>query len=559
MPIRPTFPDLDIPQCNLLSFLFPGERGGEHQQLWIDAADPTRSLTAAQALHLIKRFACGLGNLGIAKQTPIMVVAPNCIYTPVVYLATIGSGRIFTAANPSYTIPELVHQMKTVRAGLVLADPSVLLTVRNAAAEADIPRHRVYSFASAESNGDVTSWERILSSDSEAQAWHWDPLEGEASQSTIAVINFSSGTTGLPKGVCTTHYNWIANACQVVHARLHGTGQTIDTPDPNDKWLAFLPWYHAYAQMFTLILACKLRQAVYTMPHFQLEPYLKYIAQYKITNLQLVPPVLVMMNKRSGIEELDLGSVRWIMSAAAPLKRDLQNEICRKLGATIVQSYGMTETTCTALMVPGLVEDDSGSAGVLLPSTEAMLVDEEGMEVKEKGTSGELWVRGPQMLLSYWENESATSETYAEGGWLKTGDVAEYDAESGKFWIVDRRKELIKVKGFQVAPAELEALLLEHEDIADAAVVGLSVEDEERPRAYVKLQSPSIEAIGVERGIQRYVAKKAAKHKHLTGGVKIVDQIPRLLSGKIQRKVVKEWAKRDAEDVAAKTKPKPRL
>ncbi|KAF2214955.1 hypothetical protein CERZMDRAFT_66196 [Cercospora zeae-maydis SCOH1-5] len=559
MPIQSTFPDLEIHQCNLLSFLFPDGKAEDDKQLWINAAHPTRSLTASRALHLIKRFACGLDKLDIAKQTPIMVVAPNCIYTPVVYLATIGSGRIFTAANPSYTMLELVHQMKTVQAGLVLADSSALLTVQKAAAEANIPRHRVFNFDSAaESKCDVTSWERILSSEPEAEAWHWDPLEGKASKSTVAVINFSSGTTGLPKGVCTTHYNWIANACQVIHARLHGTGQTIDNPDPNDKWLAFLPWYHAYAQMFTLIVACKLRQAVYTMPQFQLEPYLKYIAQYKITNLQLVPPVLVMMNKRSGIEELDLGSVRWIMSAAAPLKRDLQNEICRKLGATIVQSYGMTETTCTALMVPGFVEDDSGSAGVLLPSTEAMLVDEKGREVE--GKSGELWVRGPQMLLNYWENESATKETYAKDGWLKTGDVAEYDAGSGKFWIVDRRKELIKVRGFQVAPAELEALLLEHEDIADAAVVGLSVEDEERPRAYVKLQSPSIEAIGVERGIQRYVAKKAAKHKHLTGGVKIVDQIPRLLSGKIERKVVKEWAKRDAEDVASKTNAaKPKL
>ncbi|PIB01503.1 4-coumarate--CoA ligase-like 7 [Cercospora beticola] len=559
MPIRSTFPDLDIPQCNLLSFLFPDGKAEEDKQLWIDAAHPERALSASQALRLIKRFARGLDKLDIAKQTPIMVVAPNSIYTPVLYLATIGSGRIFTAANPTYTVEELVHQMKTVPAGLVLADSSVLLKVQKAATEAGIPRHRVYNFVPPESKCDVTSWERILSSDSEAQTWNWDPLEGEASKSTIAVINFSSGTTGLPKGVCTTHYNWIANACQVIHARLHETSQTIGNPDSNEKWLAFLPWYHAYAQMFTLIVACKLRQAVYTMPQFQLEPYLKYIAKYKITNLQLVPPVLVMMNKRSGIEELDLKSVRWIMSAAAPLKRDLQNEICRKLGATIVQSYGMTETTCTALMVPGLTEEDSGSAGILLPSTEAMLVDEEEREVEEVGKSGELWVRGPQMLLNYWENETATKETYAEGDWLKTGDVAEYDASSGKFWIVDRRKELIKVRGFQVAPAELEALLLEHEDIADAAVVGLMIEDEERPRAYVKLQSPSIEAIGVERGIQRYVAKKSAKHKQLTGGVKIVDQIPRLLSGKIQRKVVKEWAKRDAEKMASKAKLKPKL
>ncbi|KAI5369623.1 Putative AMP-dependent synthetase/ligase, AMP-binding, AMP-binding enzyme domain, ANL [Septoria linicola] len=553
MPIRSTLPDVDIPQCNLLSFLFPTGKAEEDKLLWIDAANPDNSLTASQALHLIKRFACGLDKLHIPKHAPVMVVAPNSIYTPVVYLAVIGSGRVFTAANPDYTVSELVHQMKTAHAAVVLADPSVLPKVQKAAAEASVPGHRVYQFpVAADAKCDVTNWQRILASDAEAKKWTWDNLEGQASKDTVAVINFSSGTTGQPKGVCTTHYNWVSNALQIIHARLDSTGQTIECPDP-DRWLTFLPWYHAYAQMFTMIVACKLRQKIYTMSRFQLEPYLAYIAKYKITNLQLVPPVLIMMNKRQGIEELDLTSVNWIMSAAAPLKRDLQNDISKKLKATIVQSYGMTETTCTALMIPGLLEDDSGSAGLLLPSTEAMLVDEDGKEVPA-GQSGELWVRGPQMLKCYWENEPATRETYAEGGWLKTGDVAEY--KDAKFWIVDRRKELIKVKGYQVAPAELEALLLEHDDIADAAVVGLNVEDEERPRAYVKLQSPSIEAVGVERGIKRYVAKRAAKHKHLTGGVVIVDAIPRLLSGKIQRKVVKEWAKRDALALESKVTAK---
>lgn len=358
-------------------------------------------------------------------------------------------------------------------------------------------------------------------------------------------------TPRLPKGVCTTHYNWIANSCQIIQARLHGTNQTVHRPDA-DRWLTFLPWFHAYAQCFTLLVACKLRQSVYVMSRFRLEDYLTYIEKYKITNLQLVPPVLVMMSKRRGIEQLNLSSVKWIMSAAAPLKRDLQNDISKKLGATVVQSYGMTETTCTALMIPGLLEDDSGSAGFLLPNTEAKLVDQDGREVLA-GQSGELFVRGPQMLLSYYENEVATTETYADG-WLKTGDIAEHD--NHRFYIVDRRKELIKVNGYQVSPAEIEAILLEHEDIADAAVVGIAVDDVERPRAYVKLQSPSIEAVGVQRSIQRYVAKKAAKHKHLTGGVVVVDSIPRLLSGKIQRKVVKEWAKQDAQALRARATSK---
>lgn len=565
MPFQSTFADLDIPECNLLSYLFPNGRAEDDKQLWISADNPTKSLSAAQALLAIKRFAAGLDLLEIPKQSTIMVVAPNNIFLPVVYMAAIGSCRIFTAANPTYTMSELVHQMKTIRAAVILADSGVLPKVSEAASKADIPPDRIFQFTDtiieapehdlrdwrAVLATTVPDWRTIWASEDEASSWQWDPLKGQASKQTIAVINFSSGTTGLPKGVCTTHHNWVANASQVICSRLHDTGQTVDNPKP-DSWLAFLPWYHAYAQMFTLVVACKLRQPVFTMGQFQLEAYLSNIVKFKINSLQLVPPVLVMMSKYAGIAKLDLGSVNWVMSAAAPLKRDLQNDISKKLGAPICQSWGMTETTCTGLMIPGLTQDDSGSAGYLLPNTEAKLVDEDGNEV-EAGKSGELLVRGPQMLLSYWENETATKETYAEGGWLKTGDVAEH--KEGKFFIVDRRKELIKVRGFQVAPAELEALLLEHDDISDAAVVGLASNDEELPRAYVVLRDPG-RAKTIVDVVQKYVAKKAARHKQLTGGVVAVEAIPRLLSGKIQRKVVKEWAKKDSERLGTKTNAK---
>lgn len=280
------------------------------------------------------------------------------------------------------------------------------------------------------------------------------------------------------------------------------------------------------------------------MSQFKLDAYLKHISGHRITSLQVVPPTLVTLNKAPELANSDVSTVKYAMSAAAPLKNEIQESVAKRLGAVVAQSWGMTETTCTGLMVPGEEQDKGSSVGCLLPNTEAKLIDDEGHEASS-GSSGELWIRGPQMMMGYWRREEATKETLTVDGWLKTGDIAEH--RDGCWWIVDRRKELIKVRGFQVAPAELEALLLEHEDVADAAVVGLPSSDEEKPRAYIVLgeaaKCRSAEAVGA---LHRFVEERVARQKRLTGGIAVVKAIPRLLSGKIQRKEVKEWAERDA-------------
>ncbi|EME49346.1 hypothetical protein DOTSEDRAFT_68206 [Dothistroma septosporum NZE10] len=552
MPFQSVLPDVKVPECNILSYLFPTTNTSSSindaagaQPLWVDAKNPKKCLTAKSALQHVRRLAAGFDRLRLPKGSVVMVVSTNHIYVPIAYLGIAGSGRIFTAANPIYTVGELEHQIKTIRAALILAHPEALPTVTEAASRCGISADRIYQFADEEQQprGGVKDWRSMLVSNDEGARWTWDALQGQASKDTFAVINFSSGTTGLPKGVCITHHNIVANACQVIAGRLANTSQTVGKPN-EDRWLAFLPWYHAYAQLFTLVLTCKLRQTVFAMPRFELEPYIAYIQKHRITTLQLVPPVLVMLSKRQGLEKCDLSSVRYVMSAAAPLKRELQNDISKKLGTVIAQSWGMTETTCTGSMILGESDDRTGSVGSLLPSTEAKLVDEHGKEVLA-GEAGELLVRGPQMMKCYWENETATKDTLTSDGWLKTGDVAEH--RDGKWYIVDRRKELIKVRGFQVAPAELEALLLEHEQVADAAVVGLPVNDEELPKAYVALQpGTSWSKDEATKAIEEYMTAKVARHKRLTGGITIVDTVPRLLSGKIERKVVKQWANKDA-------------
>ena len=344
-----------------------------------------------------------------------------------------------------------------------------------------------------------------------------------------------------------SHQNVIANVCQSLYMRQLSQPFTPDRAPP-ERWLGFLPLYHAYGQLWSIVAAAVNRTPCYYMRAFNFEMFLKNIQNYKITHIQTAPPVVVMLDKRPETSRYDLSSLENILCGAAPLSKDLQNSVSDKFGLKIVQTWGMTEVTCSCLHVPGGLDDRSGSVGFIDPNSEMKLVDDDGKEVTEPGERGEITVRGPNICLGYWRNEQATRETFDEDGFMKTGDVAVCD-DKGWYWIVDRKKELIKVKGFQVAPAELEAVLLENDDIADAAVVALQKDHEELPRAYVVLKDSANGSVK-EQDIVQWVAQKVAKHKRLEGGVVFIDEVPKSPSGKIQRKVLKDWAKRDADSLS---------
>ena len=290
------------------------------------------------------------------------------------------------------------------------------------------------------------------------------------------------------------------------------------------------------------VMAPKLQVPVYIMQKFAYEEFLQALQQYRITHLQSAPPILVMLDKRPETAKYDLSNLKNILCGAAPLSKELQNSVSRRFKVNIIQGWGMTEVTCGAIHVPGGRLDDSGSVGLLDPNSECKLVDDDGKEVGP-GQPGEMYVRGPQVCLGYWRNEAATKDAIDDQGWLKTGDIAV--VKDNWFWIVDRKKELIKVNALQVAPAELEATLLENDHIADAAVVGITLNNEEWPRAYITLKDESKGKISAE-DIQKWMKPRVAKHKQLVGGIKFIDEVPKLASGKIQRKVMREWAKRDA-------------
>lgn len=497
-----------------------------------------------------------------------MIYTPNHIFVPVAYLGIVGSGRVFSGMNPIYTVNEIVHQIKNTGARTILAHPSLLRNALTAASQAGISTDRIFQFSDQWQQPllGIKDWTQMAGSVAEAAQYTWDSM-GQRSTTTVATINYSSGTTGLPKGVCVSHYNLIANVEQTIFMRDQEC--SYDPAErPKEKWIGFLPLYHAYGrsssafckqfliglrfigQLYVNMMAAKLGFPVYIMKQFAYDQFLQVVQTHRITHLQVAPPILVMLSKRPETAKYDLSSVKNILCGAAPLSKELQNDVSRRFKVNIVQGWGMTEVTCGAIHVPGGRSDDSGSVGYLDPNCECKLLDDDGKEVAQ-GEPGEIFVRGPNICLEYWQNKQATAESIDEQKWLKTGDVAV--VKDNLFWIVDRKKELIKVNALQVAPAELEAALLEHEHVADAAVVGITLHGEEWPRAYVTLKDESKGKVTASQ-IQLWIKSRVAKHKQLVGGVKFIDEVPKLASGKIQRKLMRDWAKRDAKEMEGTVK-----
>lgn len=363
----------------------------------------------------------------------------------------------------------------------------------------------------------------MLASEAEGRSFKWEELSPQGVKDTIVALNYSSGTTGVPKGVMITHKNYVANAEQMeLQARLEEGYEEIKA---RTRLLCFLPMYHAMAQTIFGINAVKNLTPVYMMPRFDFLQMLEYVQKFRITSLVLVPPVVVAMAKHPATRKFDLSSVEKVGCGAAPLGREVCVEL-EKLWppgrVNVKQGWGMTEVTCSAMGWNPNRHSESFSVGELNANCEAKLVDEDGKEVAQ-GERGEIWVKGPNVMKGYWRKPEATKETITPDGWLKTGDIAWYDKD-GYFFIVDRKKELIKVKGNQVAPAELEALLLDHPAVSDVAVIGATVGFDEAPRAYVVLTEGKQ---ATEQEIQDWTAKQVAPHKRLTGGVRFVDAIPK--------------------------------
>ncbi|OAP57905.1 hypothetical protein AYL99_08643 [Fonsecaea erecta] len=542
-----------LPECSLPTFLFKSPTAPlGSKRAFSEAARPdTHYLTRDQFRLWSQRFALGLQrSKHFRKGDRILLFSGNDFFVPVVFMGVLCAGGIFSGANPTFVARELAHQLRDSGATYLLCAEASLETGIEAATLAGLDvAARVFVYNSKIFDGETIGlkgcryWSALVAPAEDAEGFQWDDLTGPGECDRTLALNYSSGTTGVPKGVEITHKNYISNTLQVQH--LSQLDPDYQVRNARASWLCFLPLYHAYGQTFYIASAFNREIPVYVMPKFDFIQFLEYTQKFRVTDYTLVPPIAVMLAKHPAVEKYDLSSIENIGSGAAPLGRDVSEQVEQRIGTGLnfKQGYGMTECTCSILGWAPREISLTNSVGQLTANCEAKIMTEDGAsEITSRGPSavGELWCRGPNIMKGYWRNPEATAATLTPDGWLKTGDIAYVD-EDMRFFIVDRKKELIKVKGNQVAPAELEALLLEHPGIADAAVIGMPTEDgDEKPRAFVVRQPGPHGANLTEELVKQFVEGKVVRYKRLAGGVEFVDAIPKNPSGKILRRYLRD-------------------
>jgi acyl-CoA synthetase (AMP-forming)/AMP-acid ligase II len=512
--LRSPSPNVDIPNVPLSDFVLARASGLGDKPALIDA--PTgRTITYAQLAESVRAVAAGLAERGFGKGDIFAHYAPNLPEYAVAFHAVASVGGVNTTANPLLTADELAAQLRDCGARLLVTVPDQLEKATAAAERAGVEDIFVYGEASG-----ATPFASLLQTGGEPPEVAIDPAED------VVALPYSSGTTGLPKGVMLTHRNLGANICQTIaHQRLR----------EDERVIAVLPFFHIYGLVVLMNLPLYRGATIVTMPRFDLPEFLRVMQQYSITRAWVVPPIVLALAKQPLVDEFDLSSLEFMLSGAAPLSAELEVACGKRLGCRMEQGYGLTETSPTTHSVP----DDRagqmpGSIGPAVPNTECRIVDVLTGEDAQAGEPGELCIRGPQVMKGYLNNPEATARTIDPDGWLHTGDVARLD-DQGSVRIVDRVKELIKYKGYQVAPAELEGLLLTHPAIADAAVIGLPDEEAgEVPKAFVVPSGPL-----TPQEVSAFVAEHVAPYKKVRA-VELIDEIPKTPSGKVLRRVLIE-------------------
>jgi acyl-CoA synthetase (AMP-forming)/AMP-acid ligase II len=459
--------------------------------------------------------ATALVSAGVGTGDVVALLASNQPGWAIALYGALTAGARVTPINPAFTVDEIAHHLLRSGASLVVADAGVADKADAAATSAGVKLMALPDLVAISSlTGDTAR-------PSEAAVHLATARPSDPNQ--VAVIPFSSGTTGLPKGVMLTHRNLVATLRQ--HEGIYHVGS-------DDVLLAALPFFHIYG--LSIILGYGLRHGatIVTLPRFDPQRWLSLIETQRVTWLHVAPPMILLLTSPEAAQA-DLTSLRHVVSGAAPLDSALTARAEARIGCRIGQGYGMTEASPGVTWTPddGSVDCPPGSVGVLVAGTEARVVDP--ATGADTDAAGELWVRGPQVMAGYLDDPSASSATIVDGGWMRTGDIVEVDGV-GVIRVVDRLKELIKYKGYQVAPAELEAILLEHPAVADAAVVGVpDLAAGEIPKAFVVLDSPVSSD-----DLLAWVAARVAPYKKIRL-LEVIDAIPRSVSGKILRKQLK--------------------
>ena len=468
-------------------------------------------MSYAELARSVATFAGGLVRRGFAKGDVLALYMPNLPEYAVAFHGALRAGGVITTVNPLLTPEELAGQLGRTGARLLLTVPERVEAAQEGARRVGLEDVLVVG---------QPSFDTLLGSDAPAPGPLLDPAVD------LAALPCSSGTTGLPKAVMLTHRNLVANVCQFL---------AVHHVSPRDTCIAVLPFFHIYGMTVIMNAGLRAGATIVTLPRFELEDFLRTIQDHRVTRAYVVPPIVLALAKHAAVDRFDLSSLEFVFSGAAPLSAELADACAVRLGCRVLQGYGLTETSPVTHAAP----DDSevskpGSIGPPIPLTEVVVVDPATGSELSAGDQGEIWVRGPQVMKGYLHDPAATSAMLDESGWLRTGDVGTAD-DDGWFTVVDRLKEMIKYKGLQIAPAELEAVLLTHPAVADAAVIGCPDDEAgEVPKGMVVLKG---EATPEE--LLAHVATRVAPYKKLRR-IELVDEIPKSPSGKILRRVLVE-------------------
>ncbi len=515
---------IEIPNQPLAAYVLEHASGRGDKSAILDGTSG-HGLSYAQLAASVARVAKGFALRGLKKGDVVAIYSPNLPEYAPAFLGVATLGGICTTASPLYTSEELARQLRDAGARFLVTVPGFLDKAVEAAAQASVEEIFVFG----ECDG-ASPFQSLLDNDGDAPEVAID-LED------LVALPYSSGTTGVQKGVMLTHRNLVANLVQTEQA-LEGA------LDANDTVLGVLPFFHIYGLVVVMNLSLRVGASIVTMPRFDFAECLALMERRRVTVAYLVPPIVLGLSKHPRVEDHDFSSLRWILSGAAPLGKDVTEACVKRLDCALIQGYGLTETSPVSHcgeMRNGTMR--AGSVGPCVPGTECKIVDVETGEELGPDERGEIWIRGPQVMKGYLGRPDATKQCIDEDGFFHSGDIG-YTDEDGHFFIVDRLKELIKYKGMQVAPAELEAVLLTHPSVSDAAVIPKADEDAgEIPKAFVVLG----DAIDPNE-ILEFVASRVAPHKKVRA-IEVVDVIPKSPSGKILRRVLVERERAETSSV----------
>ncbi|MFG2111915.1 AMP-binding protein [Streptomyces sp. NPDC048718] len=523
MILRSPLPDVALPDVTVHDLLFGTLGDADRERIALVDGITGQTLTYGELAERIDRFAGALAARGLRPGDVVALNAPNCPEFAVAFHGILRAGGTVTTLNALYTPAEITAQLRDAGAVRYLTVGPMLPAGLAATAAAGLSASQVYLLDDgAGTDGTHETLPALLAEGRPAPRVAIDPA------THLAALPYSSGTTGRAKGVMLTHANLVAAIRQ---------NEPVLPQSSEDTVPAILPFFHIYGMSVILNGTLRARGTLVTLPRFDLAEFLRVIQEWRCTFLYVAPPIAVALTKHPLVRDHDLSSVRLVVSGAAPLDEALGEALAARLGCRMLQGFGMTELSPVSHLTPMDGSVSVGSIGFALPNVEYRLVDPEtGHELAPPAeglsATGELQVRGPNVMAGYLNNPEATAETILSDGFLRTGDLARLGPR-GEVYVVDRLKELIKYKGYQVPPAELEALLLTHPAIVDAVVVGYPDETAgELPRAFV-VRRPGAELTADE--VVAFVAERVAPHKKVRI-VEFTDTVPKSASGKILRK-----------------------